>query len=92
VCPERGGFLTPTSATMFSVVHSQFWTNGLIGNFAAPKLRDRESITFTTGTGGRPQEISASYVANQGIRALVQGRAAELAPRLRGNAVAPIFI
>jgi NAD(P)-dependent dehydrogenase (short-subunit alcohol dehydrogenase family) len=42
--------------------------------------------------GGRPQDISATYVANLSVSALVQGLASELAPRLRVNAVAPTFM
>lgn len=68
------------------------WSNWLIGKHAAPKVRDGGSITFTAGTGGRAQEISASYVANLGIGALVQGLASELAPRVRVNAVSPTFM
>lgn len=64
----------------------------MIGRHAASKLRDGGSITFTSGTGGRAQDISASYVANLGIGALVQGLASELAPRIRVNAVAPTFM
>ena len=36
--------------------------------------------------------MSASYVANLGVSALVQGLASELAPRVRVNAVAPTFM
>jgi NAD(P)-dependent dehydrogenase (short-subunit alcohol dehydrogenase family) len=87
-----GGFLATTPETMRHVLHSKFWTNWLIGKYAASKLRDGGSITFTAGTGGRAHEISASYVANLGIRALVEGLASELAPRIRVNAVAPTFM
>jgi NAD(P)-dependent dehydrogenase (short-subunit alcohol dehydrogenase family) len=87
-----GGFLTTEPETMRHVLHSKFWTNWMIARHAAPKIRDRGSLTFTSGTGGRPHEISASYVANLGIRALVEGLAAELAPRARVNAVAPTFM
>ncbi|SRR6266511_2827106 len=87
-----GGFLTTTPETMRHVLHSKFWTNWMIGRQAAPKLRDGGSITFTSGTGGRAQDISASYVANLGIGALVQGLASELAPHIRVNAVAPTFM
>ena len=87
-----GGFLTTTPETMRHVLHSKFWTNWLIGKHAASKLRDGGSITFTAGTGGRPQDISASYVANLGLSALVEGLASELAPRVRVNAVAPTFM
>jgi NAD(P)-dependent dehydrogenase (short-subunit alcohol dehydrogenase family) len=75
-----GGFLTTTPETMRHVLHSKFWTNWLIGKHAASKLRDGGSITFTAGTGGRAQEISASYVANLGLSALVEGLASEPAP------------
>jgi NAD(P)-dependent dehydrogenase (short-subunit alcohol dehydrogenase family) len=87
-----GGFMATTPETMRHVLHSKFSSNWLIGKYAAPKVRDGGSITFTTGTGGRAQEISASYVANLGIGALVQGLASELAPRIRVNAVAPTFM
>jgi NAD(P)-dependent dehydrogenase (short-subunit alcohol dehydrogenase family) len=87
-----GGFTTTTPQTMQHVLKSKFWTNWLIGRLSAPKLRDDGSITFTAGTGGRPHEISGSYVANLAIGALVEGLAVELAPRLRVNAVAPTFM
>jgi len=87
-----GGFLSTTPETMRHVLHSKFWTNWMIGRLAASKLRDGGSLTFTSGTGGRAQDVSASYVANLGISALVQGLASELAPRVRVNAVAPTFM
>ncbi len=87
-----GGFLTTPPETMRHVLHSKFWTNWMIGRQAAPKLREGGSITFTSGTGGRAQEVSATYVANLGIGALVQGLASELAPHVRVNAVAPTFM
>jgi len=87
-----GGFLDTTPETMRGVLHSKFWTNWMIGRQAHGRLRDGGSITFTAGTGGRAHEISASYVANLGLAALVAGLAVELAPRLRVNAVAPTFM
>jgi NAD(P)-dependent dehydrogenase (short-subunit alcohol dehydrogenase family) len=87
-----GGFLTTTPEAMRHVFHSKFWSNWMIGKHAAPKVSDGGSMTFTAGTGGRAQDISASYVANLGIGALVQGLASELAPRVRVNAVAPTFM
>jgi NAD(P)-dependent dehydrogenase (short-subunit alcohol dehydrogenase family) len=87
-----GGFLTTPPETMRHVLHSKFWTNWMIGRLAAPRLRDGGSLTFTAGTGARPQDASATCVANLGIVALVQGLASELAPRLRVNAVAPTFM
>jgi NAD(P)-dependent dehydrogenase (short-subunit alcohol dehydrogenase family) len=87
-----GGFLTTSSETMRHVIHSKFYTNWLIGKYAAAKLREGGSITFTAGTGGKPQDVCASYVANQGIKALVEGLAVELAPKIRVNAVSPTFM
>jgi len=87
-----GGFLDTTAETMRHVLHSKFWSNWMIARYAAPRLRDGGSLTYTAGTGGRPHDISASYVANLGLAALVEGLAAELAPRLRANAVAPTFM
>jgi NAD(P)-dependent dehydrogenase (short-subunit alcohol dehydrogenase family) len=87
-----GGFLATPTGTMSRVLHSKFMTNWAIGRHAAGVVRPGGSVTFTAGTGGRPQDISASYVANQGIAALVTGLAAELAPGIRVNAVAPTFM
>jgi NAD(P)-dependent dehydrogenase (short-subunit alcohol dehydrogenase family) len=87
-----GGFLAASPETMRHVLHSKFWTNLMIGRHAASKLRDGGSMTFTSGTGGRPQDISVSYVANLAVSALVEGLAVELAPRVRVNAVAPTFM
>ena len=87
-----GGFLTTDLETMRHVLHSKFWSNWIIGRHAARKIRDGGSMTFTSGTGARAHEASATYVANLGISALVQGLAYELAPRVRVNAVAPTFM
>lgn len=87
-----GGFLTTTPETMRHVLHSKFWTNWLIGRHAADVLGPGGSLTFTSGTGGRAQDVSATYVANLGIQALVQGLAYEMAPERRVNAVAPTFM
>jgi NAD(P)-dependent dehydrogenase (short-subunit alcohol dehydrogenase family) len=87
-----GGFLTTTPATMRHVLDSKFWANWTIARNAAANMRPGGSITFTAGTGGRPHEISASYVANLALGALVQGLAVELAPDTRVNAVAPTFM
>jgi NAD(P)-dependent dehydrogenase (short-subunit alcohol dehydrogenase family) len=87
-----GGFLDASAETMRNVLHSKYWSNWVIGRAAAPRIREGGSLTFTSGTGGRPHEISATYVANLGIGALVEGLAVELAPGVRVNAVAPTFM
>jgi NAD(P)-dependent dehydrogenase (short-subunit alcohol dehydrogenase family) len=87
-----GGFLTTSPETMYHTLHSKFLTNWLIARFAAPKTREGGSFTFTAGTGGRPHEVSATYVANLGLGAMVQGLAVELAPKIRVNAVSPTFM
>jgi NAD(P)-dependent dehydrogenase (short-subunit alcohol dehydrogenase family) len=87
-----GGFLDTTLATMQHVLQSKFLANWAIARHAARNARSGGSLTFTSGTGGRAQEVSASYVANLGISALVQGLASELAPHIRVNAVAPTFM
>jgi NAD(P)-dependent dehydrogenase (short-subunit alcohol dehydrogenase family) len=87
-----GSFLTTEPETMRHVLHSKFWSNWIIGRNAAGRIRDRGSVTFTSGTGARAHEASATCVANLGVSALVQGLAYELAPRLRVNAVAPTFM
>jgi NAD(P)-dependent dehydrogenase (short-subunit alcohol dehydrogenase family) len=87
-----GGFLTTAPETMRHVLHSKFWSNWIIGRHAAGAIRAGGSLTFTSGTGGRPHEVSATAVANLGICALVEGLAYELAPRVRVNAVAPTFM
>jgi NAD(P)-dependent dehydrogenase (short-subunit alcohol dehydrogenase family) len=87
-----GGFLTTTPDIMRHVLHSKFWTNWMIGRHAATKLRAGGSLTFTSGTGGRAHDISATYVANLGLGALVAGLAYEMAPHHRVNAIAPTFM
>jgi NAD(P)-dependent dehydrogenase (short-subunit alcohol dehydrogenase family) len=87
-----GGFLTTPPETMRHVLQSKFWTNWLIGRHAARALRRGGSLTVTSGTGGRAQDVSATYVANLALGALVEGLAYELAPERRVNAVAPTFM
>jgi NAD(P)-dependent dehydrogenase (short-subunit alcohol dehydrogenase family) len=87
-----GGFLTTSPDTMRHVLMSKFWANWMIGRPCSAKIRTQGTITFTAGTGGRPHEISASYVANLGLGALVRGLAVGLAPRVRVNAVVPTLM
>jgi NAD(P)-dependent dehydrogenase (short-subunit alcohol dehydrogenase family) len=87
-----GGFLQTPLDTMQHVLHSKFWTNLLIARFAAPRVRNGGSMTFTSGSGVRAQEAAASYVANQALAAMAQGLGSELGPRVRVNVVAPAFM
>lgn len=77
---------------MRHVLDSKFWANWTIARHATGRIQPGGSITFTAGTGGRPHEISASYVANLAIAALVEGLAVELGPHVRANAIAPTFM
>lgn len=86
-----GGFIGADMATIEHVIHSKFMTNVLIGKLASSHINDGGSLVFTSGTGGRAQQACASYVGNLGINAMVEGLAAELAPRIRVNAVAPTW-
>lgn len=87
-----GGFIDTPLDVMRHVVESKFWTNLLIGRLAAARVRDGGSLVFTSGTGARAQEASASYTANFALSGMVEGMASELAPRVRVNLVAPTFM
>jgi len=87
-----GGFLETSPETMDHVITSKFVTNWKIARHAASSLRDGGSLLFTAGTGGRPQDTSATTVANLAIATMVQGLAVELGPLIRVNAVAPTFM
>ncbi len=86
-----GGFLGSDLSEIRRVLESKFFTNVRIGQLAAEKLNDQGSLVFTSGTGGRAQDASGSYVGNLGINALVEGLAVELAPKARVNAVSPTW-
>jgi NAD(P)-dependent dehydrogenase (short-subunit alcohol dehydrogenase family) len=86
-----GGFLDADMGEIRRVMESKFFTNVRIGQLAAAKVSRGGSLVFTSGTGGRAQDACASYVGNQGINALVEGLAVELAPKARVNAVSPTW-
>lgn len=48
-------------------------------------------MTFTAGSGCRPDNASGAILGNEGISTLVRGLAIELAPKVRVNAVAPTW-
>ena len=87
-----GGFLSSPIPVMQHVLFSKFWTNLAIARLAARQIRDGGSIVLTSGSGVRAHEACASYTANLGIEAMVQGLASELGPRVRVNGVAPSFM
>lgn len=88
---NAGGFLVNDIASIRRVIESKFLANVRIGQLAAGKIQEGGSLVFTSGTGGRAQDASGSYVGNLGVNALVEGLAVELAPKARVNAVSPTW-
>jgi NAD(P)-dependent dehydrogenase (short-subunit alcohol dehydrogenase family) len=88
--PMGGGFLSAPLAEIRGAVESKFFANLRLARAASLRIRSG-SMTFTGGTGGRPQGAAGSWVGNLGVDALVQGVAVEAAPRVRVNAVAPTW-
>ncbi|MCX8995543.1 SDR family oxidoreductase [Rhizobiaceae bacterium BDR2-2] len=86
-----GGFLDADFATIRRAVEEKLFANLRIARAAAPKVAEGGSLTFTAGSGGRPHNASGAIIGNDAVRTMVQGLAAELAPRARVNAVAPTW-
>lgn len=86
-----GGFLSADPAEIRRTIEGKFFASLAIARSAAPHVRDGGSLTFTAGSGGRPDTASGAIVGNQAIATLVRGLALELAPRVRANAVAPTW-
>lgn len=87
-----GGFMEPSEDVIRHVIESKFFTNLAIGRLAAKKIKDGGSLIFTSGSGGSPTQASAAYIGNANIKALVEGLAKELAPKVRVNTVAPFWM
>lgn len=87
----QGGFLTPPLETIREAVEMKFFANLLIARLAHLKVSGQGSLIFTAGSGGRPQDASGAIIGNQAIRTMVEGLAAELAPKVRVNGVAPTW-
>ncbi|PZP46263.1 MAG: short-chain dehydrogenase [Pseudopedobacter saltans] len=87
-----GGILEPSEEMMRHVIESKFFTNLAIAKLAAKKVNYGGSIIFTSGSGGSPSTASASYIGNNSVKALVEGLAKELAPKVRVNTVAPFWM
>ncbi|HEY0275948.1 MAG TPA: SDR family oxidoreductase [Paenirhodobacter sp.] len=86
-----GGFLTADFDTIRNAVEEKLFANLRIARAAAGKIAPGGSMTFTAGSGGRPDNASGAFIGNDSIRTLVQGLAVELAPKARVNAVAPTW-
>lgn len=86
-----GGFVDAPFETIRRAVEEKFFAALRTARAAAPKIRDGGSLTFTAGSGGKPQNASGAIVGNDSVRTLVRGLAVELAPRLRVNAVSPTW-
>lgn len=88
--PMGGGFLGADLGVIRASVESKFFANLLIARRAA-KAIGCGSMTFTAGTGGRPQGAAGSWIGNIAVEAMVEGLAVEAAPFIRVNAVAPTW-
>ncbi len=86
-----GGFLAAEEAVIRRAVDEKLFANLRIARAAAPKVAAGGSLTFTAGSGGRPQNASGAIIGNEAIRIMVRGLAVELAPRARVNAVSPTW-
>ncbi len=87
-----GGFLSADFATIHRAVEEKLFANLRIARAAAPKIAPGGgSMTFTAGSGGRPQNASGAIIGNDAIRTMVRGLAVELAPKARANAVSPTW-
>ncbi|WP_461215186.1 SDR family oxidoreductase [Lacticaseibacillus sp. GG6-2] len=84
-----GGFLNSDLAEIRAAVEAKFFANLQLAQIAASHVTT--SLTFTSGSGGRPADASGAIVGNQALNTMVQGLAVELAPDKRVNAVAPTW-
>ncbi|MES1180869.1 MAG: short-chain dehydrogenase, partial [Verrucomicrobiota bacterium] len=81
----QGGFIQPSITTIREAIEAKFFTNLKIARLAVPKIIEGGSMTFTAGSGGRPQNASGAIIGNMNIRVMVEGLAFELAPKIRVN-------
>ena len=82
--------LAGDSSAMKEAIDTRFWGSYYVAKYAAPKMAEDGSITFTTGTAARkPIPGGAVVSASCGaVEALARALALELAP-IRVNTVAP---
>ncbi|CAM5761640.1 short-chain dehydrogenase [Labrys miyagiensis] len=86
-----GGFLDADYETIRRAVDEKLFANLQIARHAVKRIADGGSMTFTSGSGGRPHSASGAIIGNEAISSMVQGLAVELAPKARVNAVAPTW-
>lgn len=86
-----GGFLSAAEDDIRHGVEEKLFANMVLARLVSPHLQTGGSMTFTAGADGNPQAAAGPFTGNAAIRVLVQGLAADLAPRIRVNAVAPIW-
>ena len=84
-----GGFLDSDIALIRKTIADKFFANLTLARAAAGHIT--QSMTFTSGSGGHPQDASGAIIGNQAINTMVRGLAVELAPRVRVNAVSPTW-
>ncbi|WP_125708497.1 SDR family oxidoreductase [Lacticaseibacillus porcinae] len=84
-----GGFLDSDIALIRKTIEDKFFANLTLARAAVGHIT--QSMTFTSGSGGHPQDASGAIIGNQAINTMVKGLAVELAPRVRVNAVSPTW-
>lgn len=84
-----GGFLDSELAMIRKTIEDKFFANLSLARSAAGHIS--QSMMFTSGSGGHPQDASGAIIGNQAINTMVRGLAVELAPDVRVNAVSPTW-
>lgn len=86
-----GGVLDTDIAVAKNAIESKFWGQFYIGRYGGVKINPTGSLTFTGGSGPRPHQAIATVAANEGVKALIEALAKELAP-VRVNAISPYYV
>ena len=86
-----GGVLDTDIAVARNAIESKFWGQFYVGRYGGVKINPTGSLTFTGGSGPRPHQAIATVAANEGVKALVEALAKELAP-VRVNAISPYYV
>jgi NAD(P)-dependent dehydrogenase (short-subunit alcohol dehydrogenase family) len=86
-----GGFLDASIADIRAAVEEKFFANLQLAQAVNGHILAGGSLTFTSGSGGHPDDASAAIIGNQAINTMVAGLAVEMAPDVRVNAVSPTW-